>query len=84
MVGRPSLVPSKGQLIIESVVGGLRGILEPIGKSFFPSFCQVAFSLLLELVWFGYLGLVLLVMAKTLMGTLLSNPLLDPAMPILI
>ena len=35
MVGRPSLVPSKGQLIIESVVGGLRGILEPIvGKKF--------------------------------------------------
>ena len=40
MVGRPSLVPSKGQLIIESVVGGLRGILEPIvgKKVFFPSF----------------------------------------------
>ena len=40
MVGRPSLVPSKGQLIIESVVDGLRGILEPIvgKKVFFPSF----------------------------------------------
>jgi len=40
MVGRPSLVPSKGQLIVESVVGGLRGILEPIvgRKVFFPSF----------------------------------------------
>lgn len=40
MVGVPKLVPSKGQFIVESVVSGLRGILEPIvgRKVFFPSF----------------------------------------------
>ena len=40
ITGTPQLIPSKGQLIIESVVGGLRNILEPIvgKKVFFPSF----------------------------------------------
>jgi len=38
LVGRPQLVPSKGQIIVESVVSGLRGILEPIvGKKSFLS-----------------------------------------------
>ncbi len=30
MVGKPALVPSKGQAIVESVVGGLKDLLEPI------------------------------------------------------
>lgn len=40
MVGKPSLVPSKGQAIIESAIGGVRGIMEPIvGKRMFaPTF----------------------------------------------
>ena len=40
LVGTPQLVPSKGQIVIESIVSGLRNILEPIvGKRvFFPSF----------------------------------------------
>ena len=40
LVGTPQLIPSKGQIIIESIVSGLRNILEPIvGKRvFFPSF----------------------------------------------
>ena len=40
LVGSPQLVPSKGQIIVESIVSGLRGMLEPIvgKKVFFPSF----------------------------------------------
>jgi F-type H+-transporting ATPase subunit a len=40
LVGTPQLIPSKGQIIIETIVSGLRNILEPIvGKRvFFPSF----------------------------------------------
>jgi F-type H+-transporting ATPase subunit a len=40
LVGSPQLIPSKGQIIVESVVSGLRGMLEPIvgKKVFFPSF----------------------------------------------
>ena len=39
LVGKPQLIPSKGQLILESVIGGIRGIIEPIvgKKVFFPS-----------------------------------------------
>ena len=37
LVGKPQIIPSKGQLILESVIGGIRGIIEPIvGKSIFP------------------------------------------------
>ena len=40
LVRKPSLVPSRGQLVVESVVGGLRGIVEPIvgRRVFFPAF----------------------------------------------
>ena len=33
-VGKPKLVPGKGQIIVESIIGALRSILQPIvGKS---------------------------------------------------
>ena len=40
LVSKPSLVPSRGQLVVESVIGGLRDIVEPIvgRRVFFPSF----------------------------------------------
>ena len=40
LVGKTTLVPNKGQLFVESIVGGLRDIVEPIvgRKLFFPSF----------------------------------------------
>jgi F-type H+-transporting ATPase subunit a len=40
LVGKTSLVPSRGQIIVESVVSGIRGITEPIvgKKVFFPTF----------------------------------------------
>ena len=34
MVGKPTLIPSAGQAIVENLLGGIRGIMEPIvGKS---------------------------------------------------
>ncbi len=40
LVRKPSLVPTKGQLVVESIVGGLREFVEPIvgRKVFFASF----------------------------------------------
>ena len=40
LVGKPSLIPTRGQLIIEECIGMLRGIIQPIvgRKVFFPSF----------------------------------------------
>lgn len=39
-VGKPKLVPGKSQFIVESIIGTLRSIVEPIvgKKTFFPSF----------------------------------------------
>ena len=40
LVKTPKLIPTKGQLIVESAIGGLRVLVEPIvgRKTFFPSF----------------------------------------------
>ena len=39
-VGKPKLVPGKAQIIVESIIGTLRSIVQPIvgEKTFFPSF----------------------------------------------
>ena len=48
-VGTPKLIPGKGQAVIESLIDGLRGLLEPIvGKKAFP----MAFPLLIGLFLF--------------------------------
>lgn len=45
-VGKPQMIPSKGQAVIENLIDGLRGLLEPIvGKKAFP----LAFPLLIGL-----------------------------------
>ncbi len=59
LAGKPRLVPSKGQLVVESVVDGIRGIIEPIvgRKVFFPSFWLLSALFLFILVqnWSGLL-----------------------------
>lgn len=59
LVRKPALAPSRGQLFVESVVGGLREIVEPIvgRKVFFPSFWLLSGLFLFILVnnWSGLL-----------------------------
>ena len=59
LVGRPQLIPGKGQLILESLIGGIRGIIEPIvgKKVFFPSFWLLSglFFFILIQNWSGLL-----------------------------
>lgn len=59
LVGKPQLIPSKGQLVLESVIGGIRGIIEPIvgKKVFFPSFWLLTglFFFILIQNWSGLL-----------------------------
>jgi F-type H+-transporting ATPase subunit a len=59
LVSKPQLVPAKGQLIVESVIGGLRSILEPIvgKKVFFPAFWILSglFFFILIQNWSGLL-----------------------------
>lgn len=59
LVGTPQLVPTKGQLVLESMIGGIRGITEPIvgKKVFFPSFWLLSglFFFILIHNWSGLL-----------------------------
>ena len=59
LVRKPALVPTRGQIIVESVVGGLRGIVEPIvgRKVFFPAFWLLSGLFLFILInnWSGLL-----------------------------
>ena len=59
LVRKPELVPTRGQLIVESVIGGLREIVEPIvgRKVFFPAFWLLSglFVFILVNNWIGLL-----------------------------
>mgnify|MGYP001216539552 CR=1 FL=1 len=72
LVRRPKLVPSRGQLIVESVIGGLRDIVEPIvgRKVFFPAFWLLSGLFIFILVnnWSGLLPGVGSLYAKSITG----------------
>lgn len=59
IVRKPALVPNRGQLIVESVIGGLRDIVQPIvGRTvFFPAFWLLSglFVFILINNWIGLL-----------------------------
>jgi len=59
LVGKTSLIPNKGQLFVESIVGGLRNVIEPIvgRRLFFPSFWLLSglFIFILIQNWSGLL-----------------------------
>jgi F-type H+-transporting ATPase subunit a len=58
MVGKPSLVPSRGQAILESVLDGLRGLYEPIvGKKAMPMAFPLLVTLFLFIVLHNWSGL---------------------------
>ncbi len=59
IAGKITLIPTKGQLIAESIVGGIRNVVEPIvgKKVFFPSFWLLSglFIFILIQNWSGLL-----------------------------
>ena len=59
LAGKTSLIPNKGQLFVESIVGGIRNVVEPIvgRKLFFPSFWLLSglFIFILIQNWSGLL-----------------------------
>jgi F-type H+-transporting ATPase subunit a len=58
MVGKPKLVPSRGQAIIEEVISGLRGLYEPIvGKKAMPMTFPVLLTLFVFIVLHNWSGL---------------------------
>jgi F-type H+-transporting ATPase subunit a len=57
-VGTPTLIPNKGQAVIESLVDGLRGLLEPIvGKKAFPMTFPLLIALFLYIMVHNWSGL---------------------------
>ncbi|MGC6606165.1 MAG: F0F1 ATP synthase subunit A [Lentimonas sp.] len=58
-VGTPKLIPSKGQAVIENLIDGLKGLLEPIvGKKAFPMTFPLLIGLFLFILIHNWSGLI--------------------------
>lgn len=58
LIGKPSIVPSKGQAVVESLIEGLRGIFEPIvGKAAFPSAFPLLITFFIFILFHNWMGL---------------------------
>lgn len=59
LVGRPSIFPSKGQAVIESLLEALRELFEPIvGKRAFPAAFPVLVTFFLYILFHNWMGLI--------------------------
>ncbi len=59
LIGKPSLVPSKGQAVVESLIEGLRGIFEPIvGKQAFPTAFPLLVTFFIFILFHNWMGLI--------------------------
>jgi F-type H+-transporting ATPase subunit a len=59
LVGRPKIVPSKGQAVIESLIEGLRDIFEPIvGKAAFPTAFPLLITFFIFILFHNWMGLI--------------------------
>jgi F-type H+-transporting ATPase subunit a len=59
LIGKPSVIPSKGQAVIESLMEGLRGIFEPIiGKKAFPAAFPLLVTFFLFILFHNWMGLI--------------------------
>ena len=58
-VGRPSIIPSRGQAVFESLLEGLRGIFEPIvGKAAFPAAFPILITFFIFILFHNWMGLI--------------------------
>jgi F-type H+-transporting ATPase subunit a len=59
MVGKPSIIPSKGQAVFESLLEALRGIFEPIvGKVAFPTAFPILITFFIFILFHNWMGLI--------------------------
>jgi F-type H+-transporting ATPase subunit a len=59
LVGKPSIIPSKGQAVFESLLEGLRGIFEPIvGKAAFPAAFPLLITFFIFILFHNWMGLI--------------------------
>lgn len=58
LVGKPKVIPSRGQAVIESLMEGLRDIFEPIiGKKAFPSIFPLLVTFFIFILFHNWMGL---------------------------
>jgi F-type H+-transporting ATPase subunit a len=59
LVGKPSVLPSKGQAVIESLIEALRELFEPIvGKKAFPAAFPILVTLFIFILFHNWMGLI--------------------------
>lgn len=59
LVGKPSILPSKGQAVVESLIEALRGLFEPIvGKAAFPAVFPLLVTLFIFILFHNWMGLI--------------------------
>lgn len=59
LVGKPTVIPSKGQAVFESLLEGLRGIFEPIvGKAAFPTTFPILVTFFVFILFHNWMGLI--------------------------
>jgi F-type H+-transporting ATPase subunit a len=59
LVGKPSIIPSRGQAVFESLLEGLRGIFEPIvGKAAFPAAFPLLITFFIFILFHNWMGLI--------------------------
>lgn len=58
LVGKPKVLPSKGQAVVESLIEGLRGLFEPIvGKKAFPAVFPLLVTFFIFILIQNWMGL---------------------------
>jgi F-type H+-transporting ATPase subunit a len=59
LIGKPSVIPSRGQAVIESLIEGLREIFEPIvGKQAFPTSFPLLITFFVFILFHNWMGLI--------------------------
>jgi len=59
LVGKPSVLPTKGQAVVEALVSGLRDLFEPIvGKKAFPAAFPILVTLFIFILFHNWMGLI--------------------------
>ncbi len=59
LIGKPSIIPSKGQAVVESLIEGLRGIFEPIvGPRAFPTAFPILITFFTFILFHNWMGLI--------------------------
>lgn len=59
LIGKPSVIPSKGQAVFEYLLDGLRGLFEPIvGKNAFPTAFPILVTFFIFILFHNWMGLI--------------------------